>query len=196
MTVSKIKLILSIHPPQNLRIEQVTLSSSSQVAPVTKILSGVEGIVARCLVEEHASSTAAAILKIKPVQEVIFSTFLKTSNEECSTLCQKSPDDPSQFRTIPVTDLATFKWRPLIDELEVKAPTLLEILTSIVVFSDHRNKTKAGSNHHPSICAAVGVLLKERNCEMCGPQSIVSLLMFFCHCEKQVLLMTIIHGID
>ena len=71
VTVSKIKLILSIHPPQNLRIEQVTLSSSSQVAPVTKILSGVEGIVARCLVEGHAFSTAAAILKIKPARSNI-----------------------------------------------------------------------------------------------------------------------------
>ena len=175
------------YPPQSTHIKQVTVSSSAQVTPVTKTLSGVEATAASCLVEGHAPSTASAILKIKSVREEIFSTFMKTLNNECSTLCKKLPNNPSPFRTISVTNLVKVTWRALIEELEVKAPTLLQILTNITSFSDHRNKTKGGSTHHPGICAAVGILLKERNREMSGPQSIVSMLMYLCHSEKQVI---------
>ena len=159
----------------------------AHATPVTKTLSGDEATAACCLVEGHAPSTASAILKIKPVKEAIFGTFMKTLNDECSTLCKKISNNPSPFRTISATDLVKFTWRALIEELEVKAPTLL---TNITSFSDHRNQTKSGPSHHPGICAAVGVLLKERNREMCGPQSIVSLLMYLCHCEKQVILLS------
>ncbi len=45
---------------------------------------------------------------------------------------------------------------------------------------------KVGEAHFPGICSAAAILLKERNREMCGLQSLVSLLMYSCHAEKQV----------
>ena len=44
---------------------------------------------------------------------------------------------------------------------------------------------KVGSSHNPGICCAAADLLKERNREMCGLQSLVSLLMFSCHAKKR-----------
>ena len=66
----------------------------------------------------------------------------------------------------------------IIEDLKSKAPTLLQLVTSVVSVNDHRNTSKVGNSHHPGICAAFAVLLKERNREMCGLQSIVSVLMY------------------
>ena len=114
--------------------------------------------------------------------------------EECSKLCQKT-ECASLFRNIPVTSLASNKWDAFISELVPKAPMLLHILNTLVSFNDKRNKTKFGSSHYPGICAAVAILLKERSQHMNGIQSLVSALMYSCHCEKQVNSIIIIHTI-
>lgn len=154
---------------------------------MTKTLGDAESKVARYLVTGHAPSIASAVMEMKSVMQAVLGIVSQTVSNECGKLCQKLSDDgPSQFRAIPVTDLAGFTWGAFIKELEIKAPTLMNIFTSIVSFSDHRNKTKAGSGHHPGICTALAILLKERNREMCGIQSLVSMMMYFSHCEKQV----------
>ena len=66
-------------------------------------------------------------------------------------------------------------------ELKVKAPMLLDVFGTIVSASDHRNKVKVGSKHNP---ASAWQWLKER---MSGLQSVVSLLLYVCHSDKQVL---------
>ena len=71
----------------------------------------------------------------------------------------------------------------IIEDLKSKAPTLLQLVTSVVSVNDHRNTSKVGNSHHPGICAAFAVLLKERNREMCGLQSIVSVLMYACYVQ-------------
>ena len=67
-----------------------------------------------------------------------------------------------------------------------KSPLLLKILTAVVVRIDSRYAPKSQIVHHPAIVTAIAVLLKERNREMSGVQSINSCLMYACHCEKQV----------
>ena len=59
-----------------------------------------------------------------------------------------------------------------------KAPTLLRLLSTIVQHNDHRNTSKRGDRHNPGISMAMAVLLKERNREMCGLQSLIVLLLF------------------
>ena len=72
-------------------------------------------------------------------------------------------------------------------ELEEKAPLLLQIFQLIMSANDHRNQHKGGDQHYPGICMAMEVLLKERNREICGVQSVLSLLLFFSHAENKVL---------
>ena len=116
----------------------------------------------------------------------MFSTFTNTISNECKALCRSSPNLDSQFRSIPVTKLADFTWVGLLEEFKAKAPTFVELLTTIVTHRDHINKVKVGPAHYPGICTAAAILLKERNREMCGLQSVVSAMMYLCHCEKQV----------
>lgn len=105
---------------------------------------------------------------------------------ECNTLCQRSAVPQSLFRKIPVAQMGEFDWKRCMDELAVKCQSLLQILTKIACHSDHRNKKKIDTVHYPSICMAAAVILKERNREMCGLQSLTSLLLFASRVEKQV----------
>ena len=113
------------------------------------------------------------------LQEEVFIHYLNLVDEECSKLCQKSK--PSLFRKFPVSELATFQWKQFIDELRLKAPTLLHILCAM-----SSCKRKSESLRYPGICVAASVLLKGRNRKMCAIQSLISLLLFSTHAEKQV----------
>ncbi len=130
-------------------------------------------------------SIAKVALSVEGVREAIIKQLLGSLNQECSQLCQKIPA-PTLFHKIPVETLAEFKWDQMMAELEQSAPLLLKIVHCLVARNDGRNKSKVGTAHYPGICAAVAVLLKERNREMCGLQSLLSLVMYSCHCEKQV----------
>lgn len=71
-----------------------------------------------------------------------------------------------------------FNWSLLIKDLQAKAPILFKMLYTVVSHSDKRNQLKRDEAHHPAICMAVATLLKDRNREMGGLQTIVSLLLF------------------
>ena len=139
-----------------------------------------------CIAQGHAQSAASAVMEMKEVKDCIYNSFVNHLSEECCTLCERKDSTVSLFRSIPVTALANSKWEDFIEELQSKAPLLLQAFTSVVSVYDHRNTVKVGSVHYRGICAAIAVLLKERSREMCGLQSLVSVLMYSVHCEKQV----------
>ena len=111
------------------------------------------------------------------MKEAIIKLLLRELNEECTNLCRKTSTSP--FHTIPADHLANFKWKDMVNDLQLKAPLLFTVLHSIVSRNDHRNAVKVGAAHYPGICSAAVILLKERNREMCGLQSLISLLMFY-----------------
>lgn len=118
------------------------------------------------------------------IREQILLKLIEQINAECGKLCQRA--NASLFRKIPVSSLPEFKWDSCIKELEVKAPTLLKLLTMIVSTNDHRNQHKRGERHYPGICIAIATLLKERNREMNGIQTFISLVLFTSRVQKQV----------
>ena len=101
-----------------------------------------------------------------------------TPKKECGDLCRKGSANISCFRNIPLEKMAEFEFPRCIDDLKKKAPTLLQLFSTIVRRSDHRNTAKQGDRHNPGISMAVAVLLKERNREMCSLQSLIALLLF------------------
>ena len=107
---------------------------------------------------------------------------------ECSALCRKDVVSPSPFRRIPVDQLDAFSVQSIVQELQTHAPTLLKIASVITTHNDRRNAEKQGSFHHPGICMAIATLLKERNREMCGLQSVISLALFNSQVQKKVCL--------
>ena len=87
---------------------------------------------------------------------------------------------------MPQALLAVFDWKIFVEDLQNKAPNIFQILSTIASHGDHRNKTKVGDAHNPGICMAAAAVLKERNREMNGVQSLLSLLLFTSHVNKQV----------
>ena len=107
-------------------------------------------------------------------------------NEECTNLCRKTT--PSLFLiTIPFDKLDTFSWKDMVADLQQKAHLVFTVLDSCITSrNNHQNTMKVGAVHYSRICSAAAILLKERNCKMCGIQSLVS-MMYSCHAKKRVL---------
>ena len=148
------------------------------------LLSDEEAKIGRALAGGHIPSIAKAVIRHTELREAIFQLFLGEIEAECAILCKKK--SPSLFRKLSAKDLMEFQWERMIGELEEKAPLFLRICSSIVSINDHRNRQKFGANHYPGICMATAIILKERNREVCGLQSLMSLLFFSSHAEKKV----------
>ena len=148
------------------------------------MLGTAESKIVRALIGGHARSIAKAVMTQDDVKENIIKLLLGKLNEECASLCRKAISSP--FRTMPADQMASFKWVDMVTDLKVKAPLFFTLLDSITSRNDHRNIAKVGVAHYPGICTAAAILLKERNREICGLQSLVSLLLYSCHAEKQV----------
>ena len=139
----------------------------------------------RALAGGHVASIARAAFAHESLREHIMKRVMMTVNDECSALCStKKP--VSLFRTLSVEEIESFSWSQCIDELKVKAPNLLRVVTHLVTRSDSRNVYKKGDDHQPGICTAIAILLKERNKYICGIQTFVSLVLFSTRVNKKV----------
>lgn len=134
----------------------------------------------------HVLTIAKAIFANDDLKKQLILKVLDIVDAECCKLCKRNSDPPSMFRKIAVEKIPIFKWTECMDELQANAPTLFQILSTITSHNDHRNTKRKGDRHHPGICMAVGCMLKERNREMCGIQSVLSLMLFSEHIPKQV----------
>ncbi len=152
----------------------------------SKKLPDKESRLGRTLAGGHLPSVAKAIVGHGELCELVFLLLLDKIDSECNSLCLRSAVPPSLFRKIPVTQLGEVKWKTCVDELRAKAPLLLQILQKIACHSDHRNVKNVNTAHYPGICMAAAIILKERNREMCGMQSLISLLLFASCLDKQV----------
>ena len=152
--------------------------------PWSRELDVQEARLGRAIAGGHLPTVAKAVLAYADLREAVLRLILGEIETECAVLCQRK--EPSCFRKMKPSSLTDFRWEILMLELEEKAPLLLRIFQSMVSVNDHRNQHKGGVQHYPGICMAMSVLLKERNREICGVQSVLSLLLFFSHAEKKV----------
>lgn len=165
---------------------QITISTPSRAQPFQKSLGEAESKVVRTLAGGNASSIANAVMKMSEVKDELFKYFLTLINMECTELCRKG----TRFRNIPVDKIATFRWEDFKEEMDSKSPLLLKILTTAATRVDHRYPHASNTAKYPGIITAAAVLLKQRNREMCAIPSVVSLMMYAGHCEKQVIFIT------
>ena len=66
-----------------------------------------------------------------------------------------------------------------------KSPVFYRIVSKVVSHSDTRNM-RTIDYHHPGICTATAILLKERNKNMTGIQTVISQILFASNVRKQV----------
>ena len=143
-----------------------------------------EAMIGRALAGGNVDAVAKAVMGHSGLHNTIHQLVLNEIENECTTLCKRSVSSP--FRKMALHELMNIQWEQLISNLRTQALLIFQILTKIVSMNDHRNKQKAGAAHYPGICMAMAVMLKEKNREMCGIQSLVSLLLFQSHVEKKV----------
>ena len=123
----------------------------------------------------NLASITKAVFAHEEIKKLLLLRFFDLIDQECADLCRKNPGTISSFSNIPVDKLVQFKWNDLVDDMRSKSPNLLQAFSTVVSHNDHRNTSKKGDQkHNPSICMATAVLLKERNREMCGVQSVIS----------------------
>ena len=162
------------------------MTNLSDNSSILSTLDKATTAIGRALATGHLPSLAEAIMDHEDLADKVLQLFLDKLESECARLSQHSlPLSP--FRRIPTDEYATFEWKEIIENLSQKAPTLFHVLSSIVAHSDRRNKKKVNTAHYPGLCMTVGVLLKERNREMCGVQSLISLILYSSHVDKQVI---------
>ena len=118
------------------------------------------------------------------LREQVIDRVLTIIDDECSVLCSRA--QPTPFRSCQVSELSSFTWDQYIQEMERKSPTLLRLLKKVACHSDHRNEQKKADRHIPGICMCVAVLLKERNREIVGVQTHISLALFTSRVHKDV----------
>lgn len=136
--------------------------------------------VARALAGGCLETVARAVFAHTALRNLLLGKVVHLVNDECATICRKNSgsEQVSLFRKMPFSALQEFKWAACVTELEDKCPFLYRLFTTIVSHSDHRNTNKCGSNHIPGVCMCIAVLLKERNREMSGIQTYISLALF------------------
>lgn len=116
---------------------KVTVATPSRQEPYSAELGGVEGKLARALLGRNSTSIAKVALSMEGVRAAIVTQLLGTLNQECNGLCHRKKEKSSLFRGIPVDTMIDFKWAQMIEELESRAPLLLQILDCLVTRNDH-----------------------------------------------------------
>ena len=162
------------------------MSSPNKATTVTKHVDPSLQKIVRALAGGNTMSIAKAVFSHSAICQCLVEKVIDVVNEECTTLCRKSLQPVSRFRQLPTDHADEFSWKECVAELIKFCPTILQLFTKIVSRSDHRNVHKRGEHHYPGICMALAVLLKERNREMSGIQSLISLTLFDTRVHKKV----------
>ena len=128
-----------------------------------------------------------AVFSHPELRELLIRRVVTVIDDECTVnvLCRHSQESPSPFRKINISSMSS-GGVTTIHELVSKSPVFLQVLKTIASHSDHRNQKKRGDWHNTGICMSAATILKERNREMCGLQTILSLVLFSNRVQKHV----------
>ena len=169
---------------------QVIVSSPRREAPYNIVLEDSYNRIGRALAGGSNEALIRSLFSHDQLRDMIINKVISIIEDECLILCRRS--EPSLFRKSNPTDYLDFKWLKYIEEMESKSPITLRLFQAIVSYNDKRNSVKHGAAHFPGICMAMSILLKERNREMVGLQTLLSLVLFTSRVQKQVISLEII----
>ena len=123
--------------------------------------------------------TARNILKSPSLSNATMDEIKRIVKHECEQLCKTTPT-PSCLRVAAVKDLTSFKWEPLVKELQNTAPVLTSVLYAAAGESTQAKPSES------AVCMAASLLLKHRCQHMCKVQLMVSSLLYAGHAAKRV----------
>ena len=125
------------------------MPTPTRPSPVQVVLNPNLSRIGRTLAGGHAPSIAKAVFAHPHLWELVIAKVLDLVTTECNTLCCRSSENPSIFRSVPIESLERFSWEDCAQELKVKAPVLFQLLVTAVSHNDHRNTHKQGCHHLP-----------------------------------------------
>ena len=103
------------------------MSTPSRHVPFTTELQSPLSRICRALAGGHLDTKVRTVFAHDGLRDLILHKVLTQIDDECSVLCRRA--EPS--RTAP-EKLSQFKWKSYVDEMESKAPTLLQLLMHLV----------------------------------------------------------------
>ena len=159
-----------------MHLVQLTVGSPVRASSSTTQLDSSLQRVGSALAGGDPHTIAKVVLSEPSVRQHVLNRVVQEIDDECMSVCCWQP--VSVFRKITPLQMESFSWDCFIKELETKCPIRYQILETVVSHSDRRNSQKKGEAHHPGICMVAAVLLKERNREKVGVQSLLSLVLF------------------
>ena len=106
-------------------------------------------------------SIADAVMDHSTLSDTVLERIIYKINSECFRICQLTKP-LSTFRKIDASKCSSFQWKMLIEELSLKAPTLLKILSPIVTANDKRKQIAVPGSHNPGLCMACSCYSPER----------------------------------
>ena len=162
---------------------QISVYSPSKRAICTVSIRPELEKIAKALTGGNLQSICRAVFSYPQLRDEAVSRISRIVDDECASLCSKSSQPVSLFRSMTIEQAESFSWRQTVTELETKAPTLHHIIDCAITHSSKRNKLKKGERQFPGLSTAVAILLKERNKTMCGVQS-VECPLFYSHPEE------------
>ena len=116
---------------------QVVVQTPHLPTPFTTELPADLLKIGRALAGGHMPTIAKAVFSYAPLKQEIMLKVLDTVSSECGDLCKKGSTNISCFRNIPLEKMAEFERAKCIDDLKKKAPTLLQLFSTIVQHNDH-----------------------------------------------------------
>lgn len=158
------------------------IAGTNQPKPLS--LADLHSDISTALTSGSVKVIADTVFQHPVLRERLINKVLAVVDDECSALCSRA--QPTPFRSCKISELTSFSWSQYIHEMEKKSPILLQMLTKIASHSDHRNETKRADRHYPGICMSAAVLLKERNREIVGVQTHLSLALFSSRVHEDV----------
>lgn len=131
---------------------------------------------------KQPSYTARTLFKTPTVHDATLREVLSTVKHECESMCKVVPSS-SVLRSSSICGLKEMQWTSVLDEMKVRAPVLLSILTEAATGGSGSSiRTPA-----PSIIGmAAAVLLKARSRNMCKLQAMIGALLYTGHASKKV----------
>lgn len=162
---------------------QVTVCSSRN-GPYSTVLDDSFNRIGRAIAGGSNDALVRSLFSHDVLRDMLINKVISIIADECLALCRRS--EPSIFRKSKPVEYVDFKWLKYIEDLKCRAPVLLQLCKVIVSHGDKRNSLKHGDVHLPGICMAISVLLKERNREMVGLQTCLSMVLYTSRVPKQV----------
>lgn len=123
--------------------------------------------------------TARTLFKNPTLRDATLQEVINVVRRECDTMCKLIPS-PSMLHSSTIDSMKEMQWQPILDDLKVRAPVLLSILSAAA------SRRLGGGTNPANIAMAAAVLLKCRSNNVCKVQAMIGALLYAGHASKRV----------